>query len=73
MISTQMRNLITVLEQAENGFVYTDFNNIENLQALKDEFNRLNAFVNSAQFLNEWKKIFNRINRIIDSQKLQAA
>ena len=72
MISERMKQVISVLENADNGFADVNFNNID-LQALQDEFNGLNAFVNSIAFLNEWQKVFNRLNRIIDSQKLQAA
>lgn len=72
MISEKMKQVISVLENADNGFADVNFNNID-LQALQDEFNGLNAFVNSIAFLNEWQKVFNRLNRIIDSQKLQAA
>lgn len=72
MISERMKQVISVLENADNGFADVNFNNID-LSALQDEFNGLNAFVNSIAFLNEWQKVFNRLNRIIDSQKLQAA
>ena len=72
MISERMKQVISVLENSDNGFADVNFNNID-LQALQDEFNGLNAFVNSIAFLNEWQKIFNRLTRIIDSQKLKTA
>lgn len=72
MISERMKQVISVLENADNGFADVNFDGLD-LQALQDEFHGLNAFVNSVAFLNEWQKVFNRLNRIIDSQKLQAA
>ena len=72
MLSEKMYRLSLLL----NG-VY-DLSNIqtlndEQLDALTDEINDLRNFVNSVKFLNEMQVILNKINRYIESQKLQAA
>lgn len=70
MISEKMNEFLIILQNAKYGFDDIDIN-INELDLFKNELNELNQFINSVQFLNEWKKIFNKLNRKIEIMEIE--